>query len=170
MKTLENSKHHLIPTLLAVDFLAKIFPLLEAVKESLGSAPVCGLKCTAFVGKLDQGTSSLKTAQLCCFEASSGSYATFPKSGMMQNGSVYLLPHLESNRVGNDFIVLPTPVKSSANAAAKNRYFGSPSYRSNIQEYIRDSEQDGTYPNPELLENLMMYPINWTELKQSGTP
>lgn len=91
------------------------------------------------------------------------SYATFPKSGMMQNGNVYQAPTLAYNRVGNGYIVLPTPVKTTAHGAARDRYFGSPTYRGNIQEYIRDGEQDSQYPHPALLENIMSFPIGWTE-------
>lgn len=36
-------------------------------------------------------------------------------------------------------------------------------YRGNFQEYIRDGESDGTYPNPELSEALMGFPTSWTE-------
>lgn len=87
----------------------------------------------------------------------------FPKSGMMQNGNVYQAPTLAYNRVGNGYIVLPTPVKTTAHGAARDRYFGSPTYRGNIQEYIRDGEQDSQYPHPALLENIMSFPIGWTE-------
>jgi hypothetical protein len=105
----------------------------------------------------------LKTAQCSLFGDLNESYATFPKSGMMQNGNVYQAPTLVYNRVGNGYIVLPTPVKSTANGACKNRYFGSPTYRGNIHEYIRDGEQDSQYPHPDLLESLMNFPIGWTE-------
>ena len=82
---------------------------------------------------------------------------------MMRNGNVYLAPTLAYNRIGSDYIVLPTPVKSTANGALRNRYFGSPTYRGNLHEYIRDGEQDSQYPHPALLESLMGFPIGWTE-------
>lgn len=66
-------------------------------------------------------------------------------------------------QIGSDYIVLPTPAKSTANGALKNRYFGSPTYRGNLHEYIRDGEQDSQYPHPALLESLMGFPIGWTE-------
>ena len=75
----------------------------------------------------------------------------------------YQAPTLAYNRVGNGYIVLPTPVKTTAHGAARDRYFGSPTYRGNIQEYIRDGEQDSQYPHPALLENIMSFPIGWTE-------
>ena len=147
----------------AVDSLVKTSVLLEKVSELSVKEAAYGLKCIELYGMLDPGTLSLKTAQCSLFEGSSKSYATFPKSGMMQNGNVYRVPTLEYNRVESDYIVLPTPMKSTANGAVKNRYFGSPTYRGNYHEYIRDGERDGIYPNPELSEALMGFPISWTE-------
>ena len=57
----------------------------------------------------------------------------------------------------------PTPCVSSAKGSPCNRYFGSPTYRGNFHEYIRDGEGDGIYPNPELSEALMSFPTSWTE-------
>lgn len=61
------------------------------------------------------------------------------------------------------YILLPTPRVSSANGSPRNRFFGSPTYRGNLEEYIRDGETDGAYPNPELSETLMGFPTSWTE-------
>ena len=105
----------------------------------------------------------IENSPMLVVRGSSKSYATFPKSGMMRNGNVYLAPTLAYNRIGSDYIVLPTPVKSTAKGALKNRYFGSPTYRGNLHEYIRDGEQDSQYPHPALLESLMGFPIGWTE-------
>lgn len=52
---------------------------------------------------------------------------------------------------------------SSAKGSPRNRFFGSPTYRGNFHEYIRDGESDGIYPNPELSEALMSFPTSWTE-------
>lgn len=51
----------------------------------------------------------------------------------------------------------------SEDSSPCNRFFGSPTYRGNYHEYIRDGVNDGTYPNPELSEALMSFPISWTE-------
>jgi len=166
IEILERIKTRHLLTSLAVDSLARTSVLLEKVSELEVKEAAYGLKCTVFVGSLDQSTLSLKTAQCSLFEDLSKSFATFPKSGIMQNGNVYLAPTLEYNRVESDYIVLPTPTKSTAKGAARNRYFGSPTYRGNIHEYIRDGEQDSLYPHPDLLENLMSFPIGWTELSQ----
>ena len=61
------------------------------------------------------------------------------------------------------YISLPTPCVSSAKGSPRNRFFGSPTYRGNFHEYIRDGESDGIYPNPELSEALMSFPTSWTE-------
>lgn len=87
----------------------------------------------------------------------------FPKSGMLHSGSVYKVPSLDCNNVGKEYILLPTPRVSSANGSSRNRFFGSPTYRGNLEGYIRDGETDGPYPNPELSETLMGFPASWTE-------
>ena len=148
----------------AVDSLVRTFQLLEKVSELQVNEVDCGQKCIEFWGKLDLVTSSLKTAQCSLFEDLRESYATFPKSGIMLNGNVFQVQTLAYNRVGKDYIVLPTPLRQTANGACRNRYFGSPTYRGNFQEYIRDGEQDSLYPHPNLLENIMNFPIGWTEL------
>ena len=178
---LERIQIQRLLTSLAVDSLARTSALLEKVSELSVKEVAYGLRCIELYGKLYLDTSSLKTAQCSLFGdlnealntiALTGesmprdlneSYATFPKSGMMQNGNVYQAPTLAYNRVGNGYIVLPTPVKTTAHGAARDRYFGSPTYRGNIQEYIRDGEQDSQYPHPALLENIMSFPIGWTE-------
>ena len=142
---------------------------MEQQKELTEKKADCGLKCTGFVGSLDQSTLSLKTAQCSLFEDLNESYSIFPKSGMMQSGNVYRVQHLEYNRVGKDYIVLPTPIRSAYKGASKKRFFGSAFHQSNFHEYIRDGKEDGIYPNPELMEVLMSFPISWTELRQSET-
>jgi len=160
---LERIQNLRLLTSSAVDSLARTSALLEKVSELSVREAAYGLKCSELYGKLNPVTLSLKTVQCSLFGDSSRSYATFPQSGMMRNGSVYRAPTLEYNRVGSDYIVLSTPTKSTANGACKNRYFGSPTYRGNIHEYIRDGEQDSQYPHPDLLESLMGFPTGWTE-------
>lgn len=166
IEILETIRTKNLLTSLAMDSLAKTPALLEKVSELQANEAAYGLKCTELRGKLDPDTSSLKTVQCSLFEDLNKSYAIFPKSGIMQNGNVYQAPTLEYNRVGSDYIVLPTPTKSTAKGAVRNRFFGSPTYRGNLHEYIRDGEQDSLYPHPALLENLMTLPIGWTELNQ----
>ena len=106
---LERIKSLHLLTSSAVASLVKTSALLEKVSELQVHEADYGVKCLELYGKLDPDTSSLKTAQCCLFEDLSKSYATFPKSGMMRNGNVYQVQTLAYNRVGNDYIVLPTP-------------------------------------------------------------
>lgn len=167
MKSIEileriQSRHLL--TSLAVDSLVRTQVLLEKVSALQVQEVAYGLKCLELYGRLDLSMSSLKTAQCSLFEDLNKFYATFPKSGMMQSGNVYQVPTLVYNRVGADYIVLPTPRVSTAKGAVWNRYFGSPIYRGNLEEFIRDGETDSQYPHPDFLERLMGFPIGWTEL------
>lgn len=163
IEILERIKVLRLLTSSAVDSLVRTSALLGKASELSVKEAAYGLRCIELYGKLDPVMLSLKTVQCSLFEGLSTSYATFPKSGMMLNGNVYRVPTLEYNRVGSDYIVLPTPTKSTAKGACKNRYFGSPTYRGNIHEYIRDGEQGSQYPHPSLLENIMNFPIGWSE-------
>lgn len=163
VEILERIQSRHLLTSLAVDSLAKTSALLAKVSALQVQEAGYGPRCIEFYGKLDLVMLSLKTAQCCLFGDLNESYATFPKSGMTQNGNVYLVPTLVYNRVGNDYIVLPTPRVSTAKGAVRHRYFGSPTYRGNLEEFIRDGETDSLYPHPDLLENLMGFPIGWTE-------
>ena len=71
------------------DFRAKTSALQE--KELVLSEPALdyGMRCIELYGRLDLGSSSLRTAQLSFIEDSNEYYAIFPKSGMMRNGDVY---------------------------------------------------------------------------------
>ena len=167
---LERIQSRNLLTSLAVDSLVKTSALLEKVSELQVKEVAYGVKCIELYGKLDLDTSSLKTAQCSLFGDSNKSCAIFPESGITRNGNVYQVPTLAYNRVGSDYIVLPTPTKSTAKGAMKDRYFGSPTYRGNLHEYIRDGQQDSIYPHPDLLENIMTFPIGWTERSVSVMP
>lgn len=152
-------------TLSQVAFHAKTYQLLiQKQKELKEAAQGFGLKCLELWGSLDLNTSSLKTVQQSLFEDLKGSYATLPKSGMMRNGNVYQVQTLGFNSDVKDYILLPTPTKSDRKGSTRNRWYLN-NHHSNLCEWLRDGEQDGIYPHPELLEALMMYPIRYTELK-----
>lgn len=163
MEILERLKTRHLLTLSAVDSLVKTSALLEKAQELRAAGRDYGGICTGLSEMSDPIMSLSKIALNLENEDLSTSYMDFPKSGMMHNGNVYKVASLECNNVGNEYILLPTPVVSSANGSALNRFFGSPTYRGNFHEYIRDGKSDGTYPNPELSEELMSFPISWTE-------
>ena len=58
----------------------------------------------------------------------------------------------------------PTPGASNAKGAVRDRFYGSPTYRANLDEAVRTSKYDGQL-NPTWVEWLMGYPSEWTVLK-----
>ena len=163
MEILERLKTRHLLTSSAVDSLARTSALLEKAQELREAGLDYGGTCTELSEKSDPIMSLSKIALYLESEDSSTSYMDFPKSGMMHSGNVYKVASLDYNNVGKEYILLPTPRVSSANGSPRNRFFESPTYRGNLEEYIRDGETDGPYPNPELSEALMGFPTSWTE-------
>lgn len=163
MEILERLKTRHLLTSSAVDSLAKTSALLEKAQELRAAGLDYGGTCTELSEMSDPIMSLSKIALNLENEDSNTSYMDFPKSGMMHSGNVYKVPSLDYNNVGKEYILLPTPRVRSASGSPRNRFFGSPTYRGNLEEYIRDGETDGRYPNPELSETLMGFPTSWTE-------
>lgn len=160
---LERLKTRHLLTSSAVDSLARTSVLPEKAQELRAAGRDYGGRCTE-LSEMSGPIMSLSKIALCLEnEDSSMSYMDFPKSGMMRNGNVYKVVSLDCNNAEKEYISLPTPTVRSAKGSPRNRYFGSPTYRGNYHEYIRDGETDGAYPNPELSEALMSFPTSWTE-------
>lgn len=164
MEILERLKTRHLLTSSAADSLARTSALMEKAQELREAGLDYGGRCTELSEKSDLIMSLSKIALYLESEDSNTSYMDFPKSGMMHSGSVYKVTSLECNNVGNEYILLPTPTVGSKRGSVRHRYFGSPTYRGNLVEYIRDGETDGRYPNPEILEELLGFPASWTEL------
>lgn len=163
MEILERLKTRRLLTSSAVDSLARISAFLEKAQELREAGLDYGGRCTELSELSDPITSLSRIALSLENEDSNTSYMDFPKSGMMRSGNVYKVASLDCNNVGSEYILLPTPTVSSAKGCPRNRYFGGPTYRGNLEEYIRDGARDGIYPNPELSEALMGFPTSWTE-------
>jgi len=124
------------------------------------------------LGGVDQNTQSLKTAQCSLFEDSSGSYMTFPKSGMMLNGSVYQTPALDSLTKGRGFTLLPTPTKSESKATYANMEPLTRYLKSGHQIRLADILCQKGFTKCQrvmLLETVMGFQIGHTELEVSET-
>ena len=117
------------------------------------SAPVC-------LGSFDPNTPSLKTSQTFLMENGelglSEYSGTFPRSGMMRNGTVYQLPNLARTTTEIGSGLWPTPTAHNAKEGAYPA------------EYTRKtptlSAQAGGKLSPEWVEWLMGFPINHTDL------
>lgn len=154
-------------TLLVEDFHAKTLVLPGSVQVSEEAVPGFGVRCLGLFGKLDLDTSSLKTLQLSLFEDLNMSYATFPKSGIVQNGNVYRTTLLDTRIKERGCMLLPTPIKSDykatfATVEALDRYFAS-GHQIRVSDIL---SQKGFLKcqRVAILEMMMGFPIGHTEL------
>jgi len=166
-------------TLFQEDSRAKTLALLESKPElAKGREADYGANAYALLASYDRDTQSLKMSQTCFLDlvnaqgdGSQQSFETWPASGIMQNGMIYQLPTLEPGIGGGEYGFLPTPTKSAdSKGAPKNRYYGSPTCRSNLREVLRNGPGDPTYPHPCFVEKVMGFPTFHTELPRSETP
>ena len=154
----------------------------SAYRESrlaLAKAPEadCGASAYVLLANYDHNTHSLKMSQTSFLDQQNNQadgsqqfFGTWPASGMMSSGTIYQLATLVPGPKGREFGYLPTPLKNSGNGAPYNRYFGSTHYRHNYAEGLRSGPGDPLYPQPDFAEQVMGFPIGWTELQASETP
>ena len=104
----------------------------ESVQESTESDPVCGQSTLGLLGSFDPGTYSLRTSQVSLLTNQCDEYSeTFPRSGLMRNGTCYQLRSLALHTREAGFGRLPTPSardyrdlssKGAAYAAQRSRH------------------------------------------------
>jgi hypothetical protein len=117
----------------------------------------------------DPNSRSWKTSQLSLFGGYSTFLETWPRSGMTRNGIAYQLATLGPGMNGTESGFLPTP-RATARGSPKDRYFGSATYRSNLEEALRNGPDDPIYQNPDFVEPLMGFPAGWTVVDASVMP
>lgn len=99
-------------TSLPVDSHAKTSRLREKEKEWLAKEVVYGASSPVLLAKFDPVTLSWRTFQTLLISDSKKSLQTFPKSGMIVNGSLYALPNSEPYTAEKEYSLLPTPTAS----------------------------------------------------------
>lgn len=151
------------------DFLAKTSAAQAEVKELKENDQACGSTWRESLAKYDHDTHSWKTAQ-CSLLADSESFSeTWPRSGTMLHGVAYLGNPLEQviREIGYGSL-LPTP------CASDHRNRGDVSNPS-IQRRIKIGKQVGLSmlfkgeTCPICVENMMGWPLGWTDCTQSAT-
>jgi hypothetical protein len=105
--------------LFAADFPAKT--LVEREREPGSPVPVAdyGQSSRGSLAKFDRATSSWKTLQCSLVEGLDVFSETWPRSGMMRNGTAYQLPPLVRLTGGIESGLWPTPVGSVAQDGEK---------------------------------------------------
>jgi hypothetical protein len=137
----------------------------------MGSEVDCGLNTSESLASYDLNTSSWKTSQLCLEGESTEFSGTWPQSGMVRNGKLYMRPTLGCRIVENESLLLPTPTRSFGVNA---RGWGlSQTGRLRYSQQTEDNAKRFGYRPPiALLEWMMGFPENHTaiELAASGMP
>jgi hypothetical protein len=130
-----------------------------------------GLSISGSLASYDPNTSSWKTSQLSLEGESIEFSGTWPVSGMVRNGKLYMRPTLGCRIVENESLLLPTPTRSFGVNA---RGWGlSKTGRLRYSQQVQDNAMRFGYRPPiALLEWMMGFPENHTaiELAASGMP
>lgn len=85
---------------------------------SLGSAAAYGASSPVLLASFDPNSSSWRTSQRCWVEGWTVFSETWPRSGLMRNGTAYRLPPLAPLTGGTECGLLPTPEASNTKLVA----------------------------------------------------
>lgn len=150
------------------------WPVLEGVPRIGG---IFGRVLPDSLAKLGHDGSFLKTSQGYCQLTLEGSLEgfseTWPRAGMLLNGTVFLLRPLVLLTGETDCGLLPTPtVGDSKNAANKTAQRKNPNSKHHDGTTLVDAVRMGGRGmlNPRWVEWLMNFPDEWTALDASETP
>lgn len=172
-ETFETSETPLMPIFTPYHSPVLASRLQEKVRDLKTRIAGFGLKQKELLGRADPDTLSLKTAQYSLFADFGEFLVRLPPSGMMRNGRIYRATSSVSSSGEKDFFLLPTPVKADSRASCgRGQYFGKlkPGIGYTLCPFIRDGPNDGIYPNPELTEVLMTFPVSYTDLNVLAMP
>ena len=144
----------------------------EKARESLENEVDSGKKCGESLTKYDHVSHLWKTAQCSLFEESTEFSETWPKWGIMLDGAVSeLRPPVNLAYLEKEFGSWPSVTKSMSNdykfrvESMLKTDFGATQHRLTYQMLTHH----GLWPTATLCERLMMWPEQWTELKELET-
>ena len=100
-------------------FRAKTSARLDKVQELKAKGLAYGLSTLALLANYDHKSSSWKTSQRCLVEGWTKFSETWPRSGMMRNGTAYQLPPLVRLTDATGSGLLPTPTAQTAGTNGK---------------------------------------------------
>lgn len=132
---------------------------------------VSGQSTQDLLARYDPTSRSWKTSQASCLPGMDEYSETWPKAGMTRSGVAYRLGQLDCLTTASVSGLLPTIVKSEGRGTGRNRYRGSKHYRgAKMAEGLRSGQDDPIYLRPDFAEQVMGFPIGWTDLKPSEMP
>lgn len=172
----ELTAERLVADGIAVDGICGGFPCQDISVAGKGgglleSEADYSLKSPVLLANFDPDSSSWRTSARCFVEGWMPFSEPWPRSGMMQSGTVYQLPTLASLTDATGFGLLPTLGKNEPKGAGRMRFRGSTEFRgAKMSEGLRTGPDDPIYLHPAFAEEVMGFPIGWTELPPLETP
>lgn len=139
---------------------------------------ICGLKQGSVFALYNQDLPGWRMLQESfLLDTSEKSLVTFPKSGITQGGVCYLLLIVGLNTKGKEYGFWPTPAKSDGDHHGKEKWIENSRVKrislgkSPPTEKITYAYYESDIPMryfPEISEELMMWPLGWTDLEPLG--
>ena len=139
-----------------------------------GTAPAqdSGQSFTESFANYDPDTCSWRTSALSLFGGWMPYLENLPRAGTMLNGSAYQLVPLVPRTYATGCSFLPTPrsqggyteslkMESLVKRGEKHQW-------GNLAEWL--AQKHGLKPSPSMVEQMMGYPLGWTDLEDSETP
>jgi len=174
----DSKTMQLFPTLSREDSPARTSPWRESRAASKQKDQDSGMNSADLLATYDRASQSWRTSQTCLLALANSEgdglarfSETWPRSGLMRNGTAYHLPTLVAGPGGTESGYLPTPTAvSDSKGSPRNRFYGSDTYRSVLREYLRDGAGDPIYPNPNVSEVILGYPADYTLLETQYLP
>ena len=127
-----------------------------------------GLNSPELLAIYDPDTSSWKTPQVSLLEGLDGYSETWPTSGTMRNGKCFrqerLVPDIDE--IAHSW--WPTPLADDWKGGTE-RPRTDAGIRSYELRHLLKALFGGTLPHPQFAEQLMGFPIEWTDLGHLGT-
>lgn len=159
---------------------------IQQPMESADNAAVFGRRCGELFASYDLVSCSWRTCQHLLTGDLAEFSETWPRAGMIRNGTAYPLRPLAPLTYETEFGYLPTPQasdsqfrltvetnckilwdKETTGKRQSGAQIGSCLRRS--REFVMEQLRTGGDVNPEWCEVLMGYPTGWTELELSET-
>lgn len=168
-------------TLSRVDSRARTSATQENEKVSKENGQACGPSSTESFANYDPDTCSWRTSQRSLFGGWEQFSETWPRAGMMRNGIAYQRNLLEQYTSESEYSLWPTLTARDWRSAGTSLYKAKRRmlYRQKTNQQldlptwllvnIYQTPETGLV-NPSFCENLMGFPIGWTELEHSETP
>jgi hypothetical protein len=148
------------------DFHAKICHQREKAQDLTDQDQDSGEKWRGWLARFDPDSYSWKTAQCSLITDSEESLEIYPTSGLMRDGLLWEQTRLALNTTETEYGLLPTPTARDFNGhtITKKRPKGFNKVLPNVFK-LEFQLHGQCYPHPTFSEEVMLWPIGWTDLK-----